>query len=180
MRGNTIRKALAVACVGAGTLFAACRDEATSPVRPDGHGTAAVATVDEELPAFTERAALDPFFINQPSQLMMRTDARTDFVIQRVVGQPGEGRWHTHPGPSFGIVKTGVVKITRYSRKTGCVSATYQAGQAYYEVADEVHRADVLSDVPAVEYKARFYAPADGGVFTTFLGEDEVPKCATD
>ena len=180
MQGNRIRKALAVAVVGAGTLFAACKEEATSPARPDGHGSAVVAAAEEGLPAFTERAALDPFFINQPSELMMRTDARTDFVIQRVVGQPGEGRWHTHPGPSFGIVKTGVVKITRYSRKTGCVSATYQAGQAYYEVADEVHRADVVSDVPAIEYKARFYAPLNNGAFTSFLRDDEVPNCATD
>ena len=180
MKGNTIRKTVAVACVGAGVLFTACRDETTSPMQHDGHGLAAVATAADELPAFTERAALDPFFINQPSQLMMRTDARTDFVIQRVVSKPGAQMWHTHPGPSFGIVKQGAVMITRYSKKNGCVSTTYEAGQAYFEVAGEVHRATVVSDVDAVEYKARFYAPLNGGAFTTFIADKDAPKCATE
>ena len=177
MQDSAIRKLLALACVGTGALFAACNDEATSPARPDGHGSAAVIAAEEALPAFTERAALGPFFINQPSQLMMRTDAPTDFVIQRVVGPPGPGAWHTHTGPSFGIVKTGAVTITRWSRKTGCVSTTYQAGQAYYEVADEVHRATVEGGAPAIEYKARFYAPVNGGAFTTFLTQDQIPTC---
>ena len=182
MQDFAIRKLLAVACVGAAALVAACNDNGTSPARPDGHGSAAVIAAEEALPAFTERATLAPFFINQPSQMMIRTDAPTDFVIQRVVGPPGPGAWHTHTGPSFGIVKTGAVTITRWSRKTGCVSTTYQAGEAYYEVANEVHRATVERDVSAVEYKARFYAPAGGGSFTDFLeeGEDEIPDCATD
>jgi len=175
MQGNVIRKALAAVCVGAGVFFAACNDKATAPMQHDMHASAAVIP---DLPAFTERAPLDPFFINQPSEMMIRTDRRTDFVIQRVVSDPGVGRWHTHPGPSFGIVKQGAVMITRWSRKDGCVSTTYQAGEAYYEVADEVHRATVVSDVPAVEYKARFYAPVNGA-FTSFIADDDAPDCGT-
>ena len=174
MQHNVIRNALAAACVGAGALFAACNDKPTSPMRHDQQASAAVVP---ELPAFTERAPLDPFFINQPSEMMIRTDARTDFVIQRVVSDPGVGRWHTHTGPSFGIVKQGTVTLTRWSRKTGCVSTTYPTGKAYYEVAGEIHRSTVEGDVPAVEYKARFYAPV-GGSFTTFIDDGE-PVCET-
>ena len=174
MQQNAMAKALAAACVGAAVLFAACNEKGTAPTQRDMHPSAAVIP---ELPAFTERAPLDPFFINQPSEMMIRTDARTDFVIQRVVSDPGAGRWHTHPGPSFGIVKQGAVLITRWSKKNGCVSATYTAGQAYYEVAGEIHRATVVSDVPSVEYKARFYAPVNGA-FTTFLGDADAPDCA--
>lgn len=177
MQHYAIRKALAVACFGAAALAVACNDRGTSPTQHDLRASADL--VAEELPAFIERAPLDPFFINQPSQLMMRTDARTDFVIQRVVSQIGAGRWHTHPGPSFGIVKQGAVMITRYSKKNGCVSTTYQEGQAYYEIADEVHRATVVSDVPAVEYKARFYAPVNGS-FTTFIDDDDAPDCGAE
>jgi hypothetical protein len=176
MQYDVIRKALAAACVGAAVLLAACNEKATSPMQHDMQVSAAVIP---ELPAFTERAPLDPFFINQPSEMMIRTDARTDFVIQRVVTDPGVGRWHTHTGPSFGIVKQGAVMITRYSRKSGCVSTTYQPGQAYFEVAGEVHRATVVGDVPAVEYKARFYAPVNGS-FTTFIDDAEAPDCAAD
>ncbi|HKP15967.1 MAG TPA: hypothetical protein VJT85_07880 [Gemmatimonadaceae bacterium] len=174
MQRDVIRKTLAAVCVGAGALFAACNEKATSPMQHEMHASAAVIP---ELPAFTERAPLDPFFINQPSQLMIRTDARTDFVIQRVVSDPGAGKWHTHPGPSFGIVKQGTVMITRWSKKTGCVSNTYTEGQAYYEVADEIHRATVLNGVPAVEYKARFYAPVNGA-FTSFIADEDAPDCA--
>jgi quercetin dioxygenase-like cupin family protein len=176
MQDRKIRKALAALCVGAGVFFAACNDKATSPMQHDMHASAAVIP---ELPAFIERAPLDAFFINQPSEMMIRTDRRTDFVIQRVVSDPGKGSWHTHPGPSFGIVKQGTVMITRWSKKDGCVSTTYQAGQAYYEIADEVHRATVVSDVPAVEYKARFYAPLNNGAFTTFIAEEDAPDCGT-
>ena len=174
MQHDVIRKTLAAACLGAGALFAACNDKPTSPMQHDMQASAALIP---ELPAFTERAPLDAFFINQPSQLMMRTDARTDFVIQRIVTDPGPGRWHTHTGPSFGIVKQCTVVITRWSRKNGCVSTTYTAGQAYYEVADEIHRATVAGDVPAVEYKARFYAPVNGA-FTTFIADADAPNCA--
>ena len=174
MQQDVIRKALAAAGVGLGVLVAACSEKGTAPTQRDMHVSAAVIP---ELPAFTERAPLDPFFINQPSEMMIRSDARTDFVIQRVVSDPGAGRWHTHPGPSFGIVKQGTVMITRWSKKTGCVSATYTAGQAYYEVADEIHRATVAGDVPAVEYKARFYAPVNGA-FTSFPADADVPDCA--
>ena len=176
MQDNAIRKVLAAVCVGAGVFFAACNDKATAPMQHDMHASAAIIP---ELPAFTERAPLDPFFINQPSEMMIRTDRRTDFVIQRVVSDPGAGRWHIHPGPSFGIVKQGAVMITRWSKKDGCVSTTYQAGDAYYEIAGEVHRATVVSDVPAVEYKARFYAPVNGA-FTTFIDDDDAPDCGTE
>lgn len=173
MQHNVIRTALAAACVGTAALVAACNEKGTTPMSHDMHVSAAVVP---DLPAFTERAPLDAFFINQPSELMMRTDRRTDFVIQRVVSDPGAGRWHTHPGPSFGIVKQGTVMITRWSKKTGCVETTYTEGQAYYEVADEIHRATVLNGVPAVEYKARFYAPVNGS-FTSFIDDADAPVC---
>lgn len=170
MQGNTIVKVLALAF--AGVFLAGCNDEVTSP---EQRGTAqASPNVDASLlpPAnFIIRAPLDAFFINQAPELMMRSDARTDFVIQRLVTDPGPpGGWHTHPGPAFGIVEQGQVMITRYTKKEGCVSTVYgpgeAAGRTYYEVADEVHRATVLGAVPAVEYKARFYIPLGGTLGT--------------
>ena len=155
MQFNAALKMLAVA--SASVLIPAC-DEVTDPrgVRP----ATSAAVVATALPdPFTARAPLDAFFINQPSQMMIRSDARMDFGIQRLVTPPGAGGWHTHPGPSFGIVERGQVMITRYTRK-GCVSTTYGPGEAYYEVANEVHRATVLGADTAVEYKARFYTPA--------------------
>jgi hypothetical protein len=157
MRVTSIMKLFTVAFASA--ILPACKDDV---IEPSGRasGSPSAAIVAGALPeAFTARAALPPFFINQPSQVMMRTDAVADFGIQRLVTAPGIGGWHTHPGPSFGIVERGQVMITRVT-KAGCVSTVYGPGQAYYEVANEVHRATVLAADTAVEYKARFYTPA--------------------
>ena len=164
MRGNTILKALAVSYVG--ILLAACTDEVTSPA-PRGTQPATADVVTNQLPQpFAVRAPLDEFFINQAPEMMIRSNARADFAVQRLVTNPGPGGWHTHAGPSFGIVEQGRVMITRYTKKDGCVSTTYGPGQAYFEVADEVHRATVLEPDVAVEYKARFYVPV-GAAFGT-------------
>lgn len=169
MQGNTIVKALSFACVG--VLLVACNDQVTSPEeRATQQASAQVAPTLVPPAGFTIKAPLDAFFINQAPELMMRSDARTDFVIQRLVANPGPGGWHTHPGPSFGIVEQGQVMITRYTRKEGCVSTVYgpgeDAGQTYVEEAGEVHRATVLGTVAAVEYKARFYIPLGGALGT--------------
>ena len=159
MRGNTILNTAAVAF--AGVLLVGCKDAATSPAP----GEQPLASSHLALPApFTIRAPLDAFFINQPSELIFRTDARSDFVMQRLVSPPGAGGWHTHPGPSFGIVEQGRVMITKYTKQDGCVSTVYGPGEAYFEVAGEVHRATVLGTDAAVEYKARFYAPVGGAL----------------
>lgn len=161
MQGNTIMKALAVAQVG--VLLAACNDEATSPAQRATHPASAAVVSSQLLPeGFVTRARLDPFFINQAPELMMRSKVATDLIIQRLVAAPGPGAWHTHSGPTFSIVDQGQVTITTYSKKDGCVSTTYGPGQTYFEQAGEVHRATVVGTVAAVEYKARFYMPPGG------------------
>ena len=165
MQGKTIMKVLAFA--HAGVFLLGCHDGVTAPDEREQQQLS--ADVVAPPTAFTVKAPLDAFFINQAPNLMMRSDARTDFVIQRLVTAPSPpGGWHTHPGPSFAIVEQGQVMITRYNKKDGCVSTVYgpglPAGQTYYEQADEVHRATVLGSVDAVEYKARFYVPVGGSL----------------
>jgi quercetin dioxygenase-like cupin family protein len=84
------------------------------------------------------------------------------------------GAWHTHPGPSFGIVEQGQVMLTRYTKR-GCTTEVYGPGQAYYEVADQVHRVTVLGTTDAVEYKARFNTP----VGAPFSAPADDPGCVT-
>ena len=171
MQGNTIRNTLAVACAGA--FLAACNDDTTSPT-PRAAVPAApsnVVVTDPMLVPFNVRFPLDPFFINQAPELMMRSSVRADFAIQRLVTSPnensiGNGGWHTHPGPLFSIVERGHVELTKYDEKTGCVSTIYGPGDTYVEVADQVHRAVVLEPDVAVEYKARFLIPIGGDAST--------------
>jgi quercetin dioxygenase-like cupin family protein len=172
MQSNNIKTVVAIVCAGA--VWAAC-DDSSSATGPRTSGMApSAAEVTALAEPFTVRAPLDAFFINQPSQVMIRTDARADIAMQRLVTAPGPGKWHTHPGPSFGIVDAGEVKITRYSKKDGCVETIYRKGDAYFEVANEVHRADVIGTEHAVEYKVRFYTPV-GAAFSS--PPAEIPSC---
>ena len=170
------RTTKALLSVSAALLLAACDDHATSPagvpdpsrvptppnvVQPGAASAALLATVDP----FTVRAALDPYFINQAPDFMIRSRVRSDLVIQRLVTPPGPGAWHTHPGPSFGIVEQGQVMITRYT-KDGCTSSVYGPGEAYFEVAGQVHRASVLGAENAIEHKVRFNTPVGAPLST--------------
>ena len=131
-------------------------------------GSPAAITVPLAVEPFQVRATLEPFIIDQAPDFMIRSGTRADMVIQRLVTQPSPPEfqgWHTHPGPSFGIVEQGRVEITRVTRE-GCVTSLYEKGHAYYEVASEVHRAKVIGPDSAVEYKVRFNTPV-GMPFTT-------------
>lgn len=159
MQGNTIRIALAAACVGA--LLVACTDEATSPQARTAQpttGTAALSVAPPER--FVQQAELEPFFINAMPEFMFRSSVNTDFIVQQFVSAPNNnqpGPWHTHPGPTFSQVVAGQVVITRYTKQDGCVATTYDPGEGYFEAPGEVHRVTILGTVEAVEYKVRFY-----------------------
>jgi quercetin dioxygenase-like cupin family protein len=177
--GYRTGKALSIVWVAA--LLSACNDRDTTPTgitQTEAIGGARIAAVVTLPEPFTARAPLDPFFFNQPSEVMMRAEARRDFAIQRLVTSPTAPQfWHTHPGPNFAIVERGKIRITRYSKKYGCVSTVYGpgelAGATYFEEAGEVHRADVVGEETVVEYKARFYTPA-GEPFGRNVTEDPV------
>jgi len=172
MRCNAIPITVSAVCAGA--LLGACGDQAPSPSAPhDADAAYATAPRGAQLAAadlplalpepFTVRAPIDPYFINQAPELMLRSSVAADLAVQRLVTAPGVGAWHTHPGPSFAIVERGRVEITRFSGRDGCIATVYgpneAAGSTYYEVAGQVHRASVLGADVAVEYKVRFNTP---------------------
>ncbi len=141
--------------------FIACSEDApVGPVSMD-HMTPVAGVV---LEPFTFRAPLDPYKIHQLPDFLMHSKARTDIVIQRSVFAPGPGMWHTHPGPSFVYVIEGQIKLERVT-KDGCTETpVFSAGNAYSEVADEVHRAVVVSSEPAVVLVTRFNIPVGGQI----------------
>ena len=116
------------------------------------------------LEPFTFRAPLDPYKIQQLPDFQIHSKARTDIVIQRSVFAPGAGMWHTHPGPSFVYVIEGEIKLER-STEDGCTETpVFRPGNAYSEVADEVHRAVVVSAEPAVVLVTRFNIPVGAAI----------------
>ena len=120
----------------------------------------------QALEPFSFRTTLEPFRIQQLPDFMMHSKARADIMIQRSVFPVGPGMWHTHPGPSFIIVVEGEIKIERFSPKDGCTATqVFGPNDGYFEVANEVHRAVVVSTQSAVLLVVRFNIPV-GGAFT--------------
>ncbi len=163
--------------VGGG--FLACSEDA--PVAPGAHGshdgTADVGTL--ALPEFyTFRATLDPYQIHQLPDFMIHSTASKQIVMQRSVF-PATTLWHTHPGPSFVGVIEGEVRIERFNEKTGCtLSPLFVPGDAYIEIANEVHRLVLVSSTPAVLVVTRFNIPTPvGGVEQPFTitAADQTP-----
>jgi hypothetical protein len=162
------RRNLASLIVAAVAAFA-CSEE--RPVAPDGtHGmhNMMADVVPLALEPFTVRATLDPYRIHQLPDFSIHSNARTDIVIQRIVLSATSpfGMWHTHPGPSFVYVIEGEVRLDRFTEKDGCTQTPVSGpGKAYFEVANQVHRAVVVSTTPATLLVTRFNIPV-GGAFT--------------
>jgi len=163
------RLALVCALTAAGALLLSCGDDSAPPTAAAASGgsmhgehgmhggSADVASAS--LEPFTFRAPLDPYRIHQLPDFMVHSKVRSDIVMQRSVFAPGAGPWHTHPGPSFIYVVQGELKLQR-AQKDGCIETpVFIAGSAYTEVADEVHRAVVVSAQPAVVLVTRFNIP---------------------
>ena len=138
----------------------------------------------EHVEIFTQRAPVDPYRINQPPHFMVHSRARTDIVMQRLEFAPGPGGWHTHLGPSFGIVAEGRLKLTRFTEKDGCVETDWfgpgeAAGQVFFEVGNEVHRPTFEGDLNSgkvVVHLTRFNIPV-GGAISTPAEDPEGPGC---
>lgn len=174
MYDRTITKQLVL--LGAALLLAACADESPAPTGPaetdaslaamhDGmHQTTAGVALPGMEP-FTFRAPMDPYRIQQLPDFTIRSKARTDIVFQRSLFAPGAGPWHTHPGPSFVYVVAGQIKLERFTKKDGCVETpVYGPGSTYFEDANEVHRAVVMSAESAVVLVTRFNIPVGAAI----------------
>lgn len=169
-------KSTAFTLVIAAVLVTGCNEDAETPTGIASEAVAArsvhdnmhqmtMAGVAPALEPFTFRAPLDPYFIKQLPDFAVMSKERSDIVIQRSVFAPGAGPWHTHPGPSFIYVIQGQIRLERVMRKGECVSTpVYLPGGAYYEIADQVHRAVVVSAEPAVVLVTRFNIPVGSPV----------------
>jgi hypothetical protein len=146
--------------------FVACSED--GPVAPGAAHNMTSDVAAAALDQFTFRAPLEPYKIQVMPDFMIHSKARTDIVFQRIVLSATSpfGMWHTHPGPSFVYVIEGEVKLERFTKQDGCTATpVFGPGNTYFEVADQVHRAVVVSGQDAVILVTRFNIPV-GQAFT--------------
>lgn len=69
----------------------------------------------------------------------LRTKGMTDVTtVQNTVAPGGSFGWHSHPGPSFIIVKSGTITFYHGDDPT-CAPDVYHAGQALVDTGNDVH-----------------------------------------
>ena len=80
---------------------------------------------------------------------MLRTHGITDlYVVDNVLAPGGTTGWHTHPGPSLIIVKSGTVTNYRVEAR-GCAGVNYPAGTAFTDAgSNDVHELKNNTDEP--------------------------------
>jgi quercetin dioxygenase-like cupin family protein len=156
---------LAVAACGDGVDTPTAVASSESSIGPDAmHQLSAELTATSATP-FTFRASVEPYSIHQLPDFLMRSKAPKDIVFQQSIFAPGAGSWHMHPGPSFVYVVEGQIKLQRHNSQNGCSETqVYGPGNLYFEVANEVHRAVVVSATSAVLLVTRFNIPVGGAI----------------
>jgi len=88
-------------------------------------------------------------------KLDLRTKGDTDAsVVENRVAPGGAFGWHSHPGPSLIIVKSGTLTFYRGDDPT-CTPQVYQAGDAFVDAGEDVHMGRNEGTVDAVVITVR-------------------------
>ena len=97
--------------------------------------------------------SLDPINLNIKNgewKTEIRTKGQTSLtVVENRVAPGGSFGWHSHPGPSLVIVKTGTLTFYLASDPT-CTPTEHSAGDAYVDEGTDVHIARNESAADAV------------------------------
>jgi quercetin dioxygenase-like cupin family protein len=85
-------------------------------------------------------------------------------------GQISGVPWHTHPGPFIVAIAQGALTITW---ETDCEPRTYETGQAFVDLGENVHKAENLSGEETVVYFSVIGVPEGEPITQVHAGHDD-------
>ena len=89
-------------------------------------------------------------------KMELRTKGQSDvFVTENHIAPGGTFGWHSHPGPSVVIVKSGVITFYEADDPT-CSPTTYRAGDSFVDEGNVVHVGRNEGTVELVVVTVRF------------------------
>jgi quercetin dioxygenase-like cupin family protein len=108
--------------------------------------TTALATMSSGVTTVaSNQGKLDPINVKAKNggdwEVEIKTEGRTSLAVSEIHVAPGGSfGWHSHPGPSLVIVKSGTSTFYRGDDPT-CTGETHPAGTAYVDPGGVVHTA---------------------------------------
>lgn len=85
-------------------------------------------------------------------------------------GEIGGVDWHTHPGPFVVAVVEGALTVT-WSHD--CEPRTYEAGEAFVDLGEQVHKAENFADEETVVYFSVLGVPEGEPITNVVTGDDD-------
>ena len=112
-------------------------------------------------------------------KVQLRTKGMTDVTtVENTVVPGGSFGWHSHPGPSIIIVKSGTITFYHGDDPT-CAPHAYHAGQALVDAGNDVHIGRNEGTVDVVVIVTRLLpagaSPRINENASGFCGFDEIP-----
>jgi quercetin dioxygenase-like cupin family protein len=119
-------------------------------------GGSALATppsgVTSTLFAVGQFDELDAKTLSSTWQARIRTKGVSDLhVLQNRIAPGGSFGWHSHPGPSLVIVKTGTLTLYK-GDDPGCTPQVVEAGSGFVDAGGDVHLVRNEGDVETIVY----------------------------
>lgn len=95
--------------------------------------------------------------------ISINTRHAQDAIVQSINVVPGgTSGWHSHPGPTIVVVKSGTLVLT----DAQCRSTTYAAGSAFFQPGGEVHFAANPSTTEQTVLWASYVLPVGAAIRT--------------
>jgi quercetin dioxygenase-like cupin family protein len=133
MKRTRKRALIATGIAGAGVLVAMALIVVPALATPPSGFTSVPLAPVAQVGELTENAR----FGNWEAKL--KTKGVSDLHVTQVTVQPGgTSGWHSHQGPSLGIVKSGTATFYRGDDPT-CMPHVVTAGSSFFEPAGAVH-----------------------------------------
>jgi len=115
-----------------------------------------VSGVTSTLFAVGQLDEIDAMTLSSHWQVRIDTKGQTDFhVLENRIAPGGTFGWHSHPGPSLVIVKSGALTLYR-GDDPACMPEVIEAGSGFVDEGGDVHLVRNEGSVETVVYVTSF------------------------
>ena len=103
-----------------------------------GSGTATATLPSGVTANFTSRATISEHHFDSSDYKLFQKNSEDVVVRQLTYAPGGNSGWHSHPGPTYVVVVSGVISLYEAADPT-CTARTFGPGEGFVELPGDVH-----------------------------------------